>query len=204
MARGREAHGRGGRQALRRQALPARGQGADEGAGRQPDRGLSRGHPDARLDEPRDQARRPWRSSPSSRPRSAIPTSGATTRSWRSAATTWWATSAAPTAFELDRDLAKLGKPVDRDRVGHDAADGQRLLQPGHERDRLPRRDPPAAVLRPERRRRRELRRHRRGDRPRDRPRLRRPGLEVRRRRQHERTGGPTPTARSSRSGPRC
>ena len=88
------------------------------------------------------------------------------------------------TAFELARNLAKLGKPVDRDEWVHDAADGQRLLQPGDERDRLPRRDPPAAVLRPGGRRRGELRRHRRGDRPRDRPRLRRPGLEVRRRRQ--------------------
>ena len=33
-------------------------------------------------------------------------------------------------AFEHDRDLAKLGKPVDRTRMGHDPADGQRLLQP--------------------------------------------------------------------------
>ena len=33
-------------------------------------------------------------------------------------------------AFETDRELAKLGSPVDRDRVAHDAADGQRLLQP--------------------------------------------------------------------------
>ena len=52
-------------------------------------------------------------------------------------------------AFETDRELGKLGGPVDRDRVAHDAADGQRLLQPGDERDRLPRRHPAAAVLRP-------------------------------------------------------
>jgi putative endopeptidase len=32
-------------------------------------------------------------------------------------------------------------------RVGHDAADGQRLLQLAHERDRVPGRDPAAAVL---------------------------------------------------------
>jgi predicted metalloendopeptidase len=31
--------------------------------------------------------------------------------------------------------------------VGHDAADGQCLLQPGDERDRVSRRDPAAAVL---------------------------------------------------------
>ena len=66
-------------------------------------------------------------------------------------------------------------------RVVHVAADGQRLLQPGDERDRLPGRDSAAAVLRPRRRRRGELRRDRRRHRARDRPRVRRPGLEVRR-----------------------
>ena len=84
-------------------------------------------------------------------------------------------------AFETDRELAKLGGPVDRDRVAHDPADGQRLLQPRHERDRLPRRHPAAAVLRPRGRGRGQLRRDRRGHRPRDRPRVRRPGLAVRR-----------------------
>src|SRR6185312_4496386 len=47
-----------------------------------------------------------------------------------------------------------------------------------------------AAVLRPRRRRRGQLRRHRRGDRARDRPRLRRPGQQVRRRRRHDRLVG--------------
>ncbi len=54
---------------------------------------------------------------------------------------------------------------------------------PMQERDRLPGRDPAAAVLRSERRPGGQLRRHRRRDRPRDRPRLRRPGPQVRRRR---------------------
>ena len=54
----------------------------------------------------------------------------------------------------------------------------------------------PAAILQPpffnpEARRRRQLRRHRRRDWPRDQPRLRRPGQQVRRRRQSARTGGP-------------
>ncbi len=66
---------------------------------------------------------------------------------------------------------------------GMTPADGQRLLQPADERDRLPGRDPAAAVLRSERRPGGQLRRHRRGDRPRDHPRLRRPGPQVRRRR---------------------
>ena len=98
------------------------------------------------------------------------------------------------------RKLGKPGKPVDPERVGHDAADGQRLLQPDHQRDRVPRRDPAAAVLRHGGRRRGELRRDRRGDRPRDRPWLRRPGREVRRRPASCATGGPPPTRPSSRS----
>ena len=67
-------------------------------------------------------------------------------------------------------------------RVADDPADGQRLLPPADERDRVPGRDPAAAVLRRRGRRRGELRRHRRRHRPRDRARLRRPGQQVRRR----------------------
>ena len=50
------------------------------------------------------------------------------------------------------------------------------------ERAELPGRDPGGAVLRSERRRRRQLRRHRRGDRPRDQPQLRQQRRGVRRR----------------------
>ncbi len=64
--------------------------------------------------------------------------------------------------------------------MGDDPAHRQRLLQPGAQRDRLPRRHPAAALLRYGRRRRDELRRHRRRHRPRDGPRLRRPGPSVR------------------------
>ena len=64
--------------------------------------------------------------------------------------------------------------------VGNVSADDQRLLQPAGEPDHLPGRDPSAAFLRSERRRGRQLRRDRRGDRPRDGPRLRRRGPQVR------------------------
>ncbi len=86
--------------------------------------------------------------------------------------------------FEFARQFAKLGAPIDRDEWLHAAADRQRLLQPRHERDRVPGRDPAAAVLRSDGRRRSELRRDRQRDRPRDQPRVRRPGPPVRRRRQ--------------------
>ena len=56
-------------------------------------------------------------------------------------------------------ELAQARQARRQGRVGHDAADGQRLLQPGLERDRVPGGDPAAAVLRSERGRRRQLRR---------------------------------------------
>ena len=112
----------------------------------------------------------------------------------RSSPTTCSATSRRAGAWATDHELAKIGKRGRPRRVADDPADGQRLLPPADERDRLPGGDPAAAVLRPGRRRRGQLRRDRRGDRPRDRPRLRRPGLPLRRRRQHDRLvdpGGP-------------
>ena len=125
------------------------------------------------------------RSSPRSPRRSATRTRGATTRRSRCAPMTRSATRAAPPSGRVelpDRAPRQAGRPR---RMGHDAADGQRLLQPVQQRDRLPGGHPAAAVLRSERRRRGELRRHRRGDRSRDRPRLRRPGPQVRPRRRH-------------------
>ena len=71
--------------------------------------------------------------------RSAIPTSGATTPRSRSSAATRRQRQARRTNSNHRRQLAKIGKPVDRDRVGDDAADGQRLLQPADERDRVSR-----------------------------------------------------------------
>ena len=65
--------------------------------------------------------------------------------------------------------------------VGHDAADRQRVLQPGLQRDRLPGRHPAAAVLQRRGGRRGQLRRHRRRHRPRVLARLRRLGQPVRR-----------------------
>ena len=138
----RAAAGRGGRRGVRRQALPAGGQGADgrrwsptciEAYRRNIDR-LDWMSPETRS-EGAGEARR------SSGPRSATPTSGATTprleirprRPGRQRAR-------APTPFETDRQLAKLGKPGRPRRVADDAADGQRLLQPRHERDRASRR----------------------------------------------------------------
>ena len=90
-------------------------------------------------------------------------------------------------AVETARDLAKLGQPVDRTEWLMTPQTVNAYYNPRMNEIVFPAGDPAAAVLRPRRRRRGQLRRDRRGDRARDRPRLRRPGLEVRRRRQPQR-----------------
>ena len=57
------------------------------------------------------------------------------------------ATSAAPRSSSHSRELARVGKPVDKHRVAHDSAHRQRLFQPLAKRNRLPRRHPPTTVL---------------------------------------------------------
>ena len=85
------------------------------------------------------------------------------------------------------QDAEIVGAPRQAGRalaLGLHAADGERVIQPHEQRDHVPRRHPAAAVLRRRCRRCDQLRRDRRGDRPRDQPRLRRPGPQVGRRRQ--------------------
>src|SRR5699024_9692556 len=86
--------------------------------------------------------------------------------------------------YDGDGNLSSWWTAADRQAFDARAADGQRLPPPRPQPARLPRGHPGTALLRRGGRRRGELRRDRRGDRPRDRARLRRPGLEVRRRRQ--------------------
>ena len=108
-----------------------------------------------------------------------------------------------PTSSSCDRQLDKLGGPIDRDEWLMTPQTVNAYYNPLMNEIVFPAGDPAAAVLRPRRRRRRELRRHRRGHRPRDRPRLRRPGLALRRRRRRCATGGPRRTGPGSTSAPR-
>src|SRR5437773_4068015 len=71
-------------------------------------------------------------------------------------------------------------------RVGHDAADGQCLLQRAHERHQFRRGGAAAALVRPENGRCAQLRQHRRHDRPRADARVRRRGAPLRRARQSQ------------------
>ena len=103
-------------------------------------------------------------------------------------------------AFEFKRDLAKIGKPVDRGEWQMTPAHGQRVLQPAAERHHLPGRHPAAAVLRQRDGRRGQLRRHRHGHRPRADPRLRRLRAASSTPRATSTTGGRKATARRSRS----
>ena len=49
---------------------------------------------------------------------------------------------------EHERNIAKLGKPIDREEWGHDSANRQRVLQSYDERNRISSRDPATAILR--------------------------------------------------------
>ena len=113
-------------------------------------------------------------------------TSGATTRSSKLCAATRWATRCARRQFEVARDLAKIGKPVDKGEWDHDAAHRERLLRSADEQRELPCRLLAAAVFQRQGGRRGQLRRHGAHHRARVDARLRRRGPAVRQGRQPE------------------
>ncbi len=77
-------------------------------------------------------------SSRASSPRSAIRTSSRPTRASRSAPATRSAMRSPPATGMWKKDLSRLGGPIDRSRMVHAAADGERLLQRLVQRDRVP------------------------------------------------------------------
>ena len=106
-------------------------------------------------------------------------------------------------AWRHDHEYSQDRRPGGPRRVAVDPADGQRLLPPADERDRVPGRDPAAAVLRRRRRRRRQLRRHRRrrsGTRSATASTTRAPATTAT---ATSTTGGRPPTGRSSSRAPR-
>ena len=164
--------------------LPAGVEGAHGKAGRQPARGLPREHRRARLDEPGDEEGGAGQAREVQRRRSATRSAGSTTARSRSSAATWSATSMRARAFEYARDLAKLGKPVDRDEWGMTPQTVNAYYNPSLNEIVFP-----AAILQPpffdpDADDAVNYGAHRRGHRPRDQPRLRRRGQPVRRRRQ--------------------
>ena len=143
----RRRHGRGGRPALCRRILPAGVQGQDGGAGRQPARGAARrASSSVDLDERRDQGQGAAEARPCSTSRSAIPTSGATIRALQiCAGRPRTATSSAPRRSSGDRQRQAAEQAGRPHRVGHDAADGERLLQRRRSNEIVF----PAAILQP-------------------------------------------------------
>ena len=139
---------------------------------------------------------------PSSRPsrrRSATRSAGSITARSRSDRATSPATSSARASSTTARDLAKLGKPVDRDEWFMTPQTVNAYYNAVAQRDRLSGRDAAAAVLRPGGRRRGQLRRDRRDHRPRDQPRLRRRRAASSTAPATCATGGPRRTASASR-----
>ena len=110
----RDGRRRGARPAVRRAALPAGGEAADGRAGRQPARGVPAEHQRTVLDERGAPRRGRWTSWPRSPRRSATRTSGGTTARWWCGPDDLAGNARRAAAFELDRQLAKIGSPVDR------------------------------------------------------------------------------------------
>ena len=181
---------RGRRQALRREVLPAGGQGARQA--------MVREHA-GRVRTPHRRASTGWRRRRRRRPRPSWRCSKVGVGypdSWRDYSgleiVRGDALGNAQRAelFEYQRSLRKLGKPVDRGEWVMTPQTVNAVNLPVHERDELPGRDPAAAVLRSRAAGGDGLRRDRRRHRPRDQPQLRRPGRAVRRRRAGCATGG--------------
>jgi endothelin-converting enzyme/putative endopeptidase len=168
-AAARRPHRRGRRGALRREIFPARLQSKDGRARRQPRGGHERALEDALLDG-RPHAR--GSAEEARHFRSACRVSREMARLLGLCRRTGQAVRERAQRPQVrmeprGRSARRARRPR---RVGHEPANRQRLLQSARQSDHLPRRDPPAALLRPVRRPRRELRRHRRRDRARDRP----------------------------------
>ncbi len=104
--------------------------------------------------------------------------------------------------FESKRQIAKIGKPLDRKEWGMTPPTVNAYYSARRERNRISRRHFAAAIFRQNDGRRSEFRRHRRGDRPRTDPRLRRSGTEVSIRKATCAIGGPPRMARSLKSAP--
>ena len=104
--------------------------------------------------------------------KSATLSDGGTTPRSPSGAPAWWRTSTPRPASSCAGSSRRIDQPVDRAEWICHAGDGECLVRPAAEHDQLPRRHPPASVLRPAHGG-SELRRHRDDHRPRDRPRVR-------------------------------
>ena len=90
--------------------------GAHAGHGEEHAAGHGRHHARARVDDRRDEGRRRSRSSRPSTRRSAIPTTGRTTRAVAVARDAFFENVIAATRFAAADDRARVGKPVDRGR----------------------------------------------------------------------------------------
>ena len=98
--------------------LPAELQAAGARPGREPARRLRRAHQAAAVDERRPPRRWRCRSWRRSIPRSAIPTSGATTRSLSVVHGDAFGNAVRARVFDWQRQVRRLGQPTDRDEWG--------------------------------------------------------------------------------------
>ena len=151
--RDQREHGHGARRALRRRGVSAGIEGAREGTRRQPAASLK-----ARIEkldwmsgETKKKALEKWSTF---LPKIGYPDKWRDWSGLKIVPDNYFANVDAATKFNYDYQIAQDRQADRSPRMGHDAADGQRVLQPDRQHDQLPGRDPAAAVLRREGRRR--------------------------------------------------
>ena len=142
--------GRGAGPALRRADFRRRRQTAHVEDGGRAGKSARSGHQNPALDDGRNQEAGQGQSWTPSATRSVIPTCGATTVRSRSCAAICWAISCGPTNLKLGRQIAKIGKPVDRNEWGMTPPTVNAYYSRLAERDRVSRGHSAAAVLRQE------------------------------------------------------
>ena len=144
---GRRA-GRGARQALRGAPLQPPEQGPHAGAGEEPARRLREGHRPARVDEPRHQDPGQGEAGQVQR-EDRLPGEVAGLLLAHRQPRRPGGQREARRRVRRPPQRQQAGQAHRPARVGHDAADGECLLQLDDERDRLPGRHPPASLLQP-------------------------------------------------------
>ena len=175
----RRSRRRGG-EALRREVLPARGQGAGAGDGQEHRRRVRPPHRRPDVDVAGD-AREGQGEARDALRRRRLSGHWRDYAGWRSREDDALGNAQRSELFDYHASLAKLGKPVDKREWWMTPQTVNAVNLPLQNALNFPAAILQAAVLRRRRRPGAQLRRHRRGHRPRDQPQLRRPGQPVRR-----------------------
>ena len=129
-------------------AFPAESKAQDGSAGGEPRHGAQGAHREPDLDERRDQEEGAGEVGDVQPRKIGYPDKWRDWTGLQTSRDSYFGNALAAECLQLQVGPGQDRQAGGQDRVGHDPADGQRLLQPAAERDRVPGRHPAAAVLR--------------------------------------------------------